>query len=71
MGQNVNSYHDISKTEIAAGHQNAEGFSETFKLRNVPGYRFGQLLEIAAKSYPDIRFRFTSPHPKDFPDEVL
>ena len=49
MGQNVNSYHDISKTEIAAGHQNAEGFSETFKLRNVPGYRFGGNTEMLFK----------------------
>ncbi len=44
---------------------------EMFKLRNDPGVRFGELLEISAKAFPDLRFRFTSPHPKDFPDEVL
>jgi len=40
-------------------------------LRNNPGVRFAELLEISAKAFPDMRFRFTSPHPKDFPDEVL
>lgn len=42
-----------------------------FKLRDVPGYRFEHLLEHAAKAFPDIRFRFTSPHPKDFPEKLL
>jgi len=27
-------------------------------------------LEEAAKVAPNVRFRFTSPHPKDFPDKV-
>lgn len=71
MGQNVNSYHDTSKTDLATTHRNSEGFSETFKLRSNPGFRFAQLLEISAQTFPDLRFRFTSPHPKDFPDEVL
>ncbi len=35
------------------------------------GVRFAQLLEIVSKVDPEIRFRFTSPHPKDFPDEVF
>lgn len=42
-----------------------------FKLRNQPGYRFADLLEVSAKCFPNMRFRFTSPHPKDFPDKVL
>ena len=39
-----------------------------YKLRDHPGARFADLLESAAKTFPNIRFRFTSPHPKDFPE---
>lgn len=42
-----------------------------FKLRDGPGPRFAQLLGDAASRFPEIRFRFTSPHPKDFPEEVI
>ncbi|KAK9738028.1 Radical SAM superfamily [Popillia japonica] len=35
------------------------------------GLRFADLLEKVADVNPEIRIRFTSPHPKDFPDEVL
>lgn len=67
MGQNVNSYHDVS-SETASPHHNSEGFGETFKARSHPGARFADLLDQAATKFPNIRFRFTSPHPKDFPD---
>jgi MiaB/RimO family radical SAM methylthiotransferase len=33
--------------------------------------RFGELLDLVADVDPEMRVRFTSPHPKDFPDEVL
>ena len=49
----------------------AEGFGENYKLRKGKSLRFSGLLEILAKEAPEIRFRFTSPHPKDFPDRVL
>jgi len=71
LGQNVNSYLDKSEVTHFTAHQNPEGFGETFKLRNKPGLRFAELLERVAHAAPEVRFRFISPHPKDFPDPVL
>ena len=50
---------------------NSEGFSEIFKLRNGGGARFADLLDQVSDAAPEVRFRFTSPHPKDFPDTLL
>eukprot|EP00976_Prorocentrum_cordatum_P050894 1027495-Prorocentrum_minimum.AAC.1 len=33
--------------------------------------RFAELLWRVAEVDPEMRIRFTSPHPKDFPDELL
>jgi tRNA A37 methylthiotransferase MiaB len=52
-------------------HQNSAGFSEMFKLRGGNGTRFADLLDQVSDAAPEIRFRFTSPHPKDFPDQLL
>lgn len=77
LGQNVNSYHDHSQsTELQEAfpegkHLNSEGFKETFKLRDGHGIRFAELLDKVSDIAPEIRFRFTSPHPKDFPDPLL
>nr|CAI5853972.1 unnamed protein product [Callosobruchus analis] len=35
------------------------------------GLRFADLLDRVARVNPEMRIRFTSPHPKDFPDEVV
>jgi tRNA A37 methylthiotransferase MiaB len=35
------------------------------------GARFSDLLLNVANISPDLRVRFTSPHPKDFPEDVL
>lgn len=71
IGQNVNSYRDLSsdserinKTEIASG------FKTVYKPK-VGGQRFDELLKCVAEVVPDVRIRFTSPHPKDFSDNVL
>jgi tRNA A37 methylthiotransferase MiaB len=42
-----------------------------FKLRDGTGVRFAELLDRVSDIAPDVRFRFTSPHPKDFPDPLL
>lgn len=79
LGQNVNGYHDISSYSAELYPTNTEykasssGFSNMFngKIRNKPGARFADLLKLVAAVNPDMRVRFTSPHPKDFPEEVL
>ncbi|KAL4447151.1 hypothetical protein ABPG74_014003 [Tetrahymena malaccensis] len=72
LGQNVNSYFDKEAEGYEdLDHLNSEGFKETFKLRKGKGARFAHLLEEVAKAAPEVRFRFTSPHPKDFPDPVI
>jgi tRNA A37 methylthiotransferase MiaB len=87
LGQNVNSYHDkggaaegaepgaAPATAAAATgadtYKVAAGFTDLFKARRGGGVRFSELLERVAAVDPAIRVRFTSPHPKDFTDDVL
>ena len=33
--------------------------------------RFAEMISVLAEKHPEMRFRFTSPHPKDFPDPLL
>ena len=80
LGQNVNSYHDKSQSvavrqneeaNAKSLHVNSDGFTEMFKLRGGEGARFADLMDMVSDAAPDVRFRFTSPHPKDFPDSIL
>jgi tRNA A37 methylthiotransferase MiaB len=48
-----------------------EGFNNMYKLRDGDGIRFADLLSQVAHIDPEMRIRFTSPHPKDFPNSVL
>lgn len=69
LGQNVNSYRDLT----APSHSPpiiAKGFQTVYKPKE-GGARFAELLSRVAEAAPDMRIRFTSPHPKDFPDDVL
>ncbi|XP_020218021.1 CDK5RAP1-like protein [Cajanus cajan] len=74
LGQNVNSYNDASEIEreVEAGSnwKLSEGFSSMAKVKKM-GLRFSDLLDRLSLEFPEMRFRFTSPHPKDFPDELL
>lgn len=73
LGQNVNSYWDRTSTTGGGGggYRTAEGFSNMYKLREGEGARFAELLRSVAAVSPEVRVRFTSPHPKDFPPELL
>ena len=56
--------------DVAAAPALRDGF-----VAKVPpkkgSYRFAQLMDEVSARHPEVRFRFTSPHPKDFPDELL
>lgn len=71
LGQNVNSYRDVSADpERTKTGQLAPGFKTVYKPK-LGGVRFAELLERVARAVPETRIRFTSPHPKDFPDDVI
>jgi len=73
LGQNVNSYNDVSEikgVEPGSEWRLSEGFSSTCKVKNM-GLRFSDLLDRLSAEFPEMRFRYTSPHPKDFPDGLL
>ncbi|XP_013408131.1 CDK5 regulatory subunit-associated protein 1 [Lingula anatina] len=76
LGQNVNSYRDLSESQHFGGIGGdrptvmSEGFETVYRPKH-GGKRFSDLLDRASLVDPDMRIRFTSPHPKDFPDEVL
>lgn len=75
LGQNVNSYCDESSINISSeilnpGNNVVPGFSSVYKKRR-HGAQFVDLLEKVSDIAPNVRFRFTSPHPKDFPEPLL
>ncbi|XP_012866555.1 PREDICTED: CDK5 regulatory subunit-associated protein 1 isoform X1 [Dipodomys ordii] len=72
LGQNVNSFRDNSEVQFnnAASTNLSRGFSANYKSKQ-GGLRFSHLLDQVSRIDPEMRIRFTSPHPKDFPDEVL
>ncbi|KAK7872977.1 hypothetical protein R5R35_004282 [Gryllus longicercus] len=76
LGQNVNSYRDLSEVHHfgRASTDEETHMSRGFKTVYRPkrgGLRFADLLEKVSNVNSEMRIRFTSPHPKDFPDEVL
>ncbi|KAG8446363.1 hypothetical protein GDO86_013994 [Hymenochirus boettgeri] len=72
LGQNVNSYRDTSSIQVSTVESPhlSRGFHTIYRERK-GGLRFVDLLDQVSQIDPEMRIRFTSPHPKDFPDEVL
>lgn len=73
LGQNVNSYRDATNQARDVTKEPthlSRGFSTIYKTK-LGGLRFYHLLNKVSEVNPGVRIRFTSPHPKDFPDEVL
>ncbi|XP_042197875.1 CDK5 regulatory subunit-associated protein 1 [Callorhinchus milii] len=72
LGQNVNSYCDTSEVQFHTKEPThlSRGFRTIYKSK-LGGLRFADLLDQVSTINPEMRIRFTSPHPKDFPDEVL
>ncbi len=71
LGQNVNSYRDTSEEQFCGSDltELSRGFKTVYRTKR-GGLRFSDLLDRVSLIDPDMRIRFTSPHPKDFPDEV-
>ncbi len=48
-----------------------QGFQSVYKPQRTGTVQFAELLDAVASVDPEMRIRFTSPHPKDFSDDVL
>ncbi|KAL0087973.1 tRNA-I(6)A37 thiotransferase enzyme MiaB [Phycomyces blakesleeanus] len=76
LGQNVNSYRDTSEStyymsEAPLGTELSNPGFKTIYKRKDGGRRFTELLDKISLVNPEMRVRFTSPHPKDFPTDLL
>lgn len=81
LGQNVNSYADFSTQEQRVLKPDpskdyfretyAKGFRTVYKPLREGAIKFAELLSEVASVDPEMRIRFTSPHPKDFSDDVI
>eukprot|EP01134_Creolimax_fragrantissima_P007072 CFRG7072T1 len=73
LGQNVNSYRDLNHESAFFSQETtktSDGFKSIYKSKK-GGARFADLLDKVSLIDPNMRIRFTSPHPKDFPEELL
>lgn len=64
LGQNVDSY-------VWYGGGLKKDFVKATDMQKATAVDFAQLLEMCAKAYPKMRFRFSTSNPQDMHDEVL
>ncbi|RLN48529.1 hypothetical protein BBJ29_007407 [Phytophthora kernoviae] len=63
----VRALSDQGVKEVVLLGQNVNSYHD----KKSEGFRFADLLDEVSRVDPEMRLRFTSPHPKDFPNEVL
>jgi tRNA A37 methylthiotransferase MiaB len=82
LGQNVNTYNFVAGATAAAAAPDAVADAADEPLLPRPGFKtnyspplkgttFAALVDELSAAAPNLRIRFTSPHPKDFPDELI
>uniref|UniRef100_UPI004049BB5A MiaB/RimO family radical SAM methylthiotransferase n=1 Tax=Gelidibacter sp. TaxID=2018083 RepID=UPI004049BB5A len=64
LGQNVDSY-------LWYGGGLKKDFDKASDLQKATAVNFSQLLELCAKSFPNMRFRFSTSNPQDFTLDVI
>ncbi|KNC81170.1 hypothetical protein SARC_06494 [Sphaeroforma arctica JP610] len=64
---------NVSDTEVVWAILKGVGYEhfKTIYKTKKGGARFADLLDAVSLVDPDMRIRFTSPHPKDFPEELI
>ncbi|KAJ8903902.1 hypothetical protein NDN08_000433 [Rhodosorus marinus] len=70
LGQNVNSYNDISSGQSNMSMTYAPGFKTVYRPPK-SGRTFSDLVDAVCRISKDLRVRYTSPHPKDFPQDLI
>ena len=71
LGQNVNSYNFTTQRQLAPTKAAATAGFVNISRRPLIGVGFTELLDRVSLVNPEMRIRFTSPHPKDFPDDLI
>jgi tRNA A37 methylthiotransferase MiaB len=68
---NSSNNNNNNSSESLFGLHYAQGFHSVYRPRREGAMTFAELLDHVADINPEMRIRFTSPHPKDFSDDVL
>jgi len=73
LGQNVNSYHSRIRTNLPqiSRIKNKKSSDISGKFVQISDVNFAKLLKMVNKIPGNFWIRFTSPHPKDFSDELI